>query len=139
MSTIINKIGWLLVGMALAIPLMPAKHMVIVPEECETAQQEQTNKPDLPPVLLAIAECESGNRQYERNGEVLRGEINPSDIGLFQINEKYHLQTAQMLGIDIYTPEGNTAYAIYLYETEGTKPWIWSRKCWEKKIKEHEI
>jgi hypothetical protein len=33
--------------------------------------------------------------------------------------------------MDIYSLEGNMAYAKFLYENEGTKPWRSSSKCWE--------
>ncbi len=84
------------------------------------------------PILKKIAYCESQNRQFTQEGEVLRGRINPQDIGVMQINEKYHLGTAKKLGFDIYTLEGNIDYAKYLYETQGVKPWVHSSKCWDK-------
>ena len=79
--------------------------------------------------MLAIAKCESGNRQFNADGSVLRGKVNPQDIGEFQINEKYHLQASIKLGYDIYTQSGNEAYAMYLYRTQGVKPWIHSAPC----------
>lgn len=53
------------------------------------------------------------------------------DYGLFQIN-KSHFKEAESMGYDIMTPEGNTAYAIYLYNQLGTSPWNASKKCWSK-------
>lgn len=82
------------------------------------------------PIMVEIASCESGFRQLDANGSVLRGRVNNSDVGVMQINEYYHLKTANSLGIDIHTLEGNLAYAKYLYDKEGTKPWIHSSKCW---------
>lgn len=49
-----------------------------------------------------------------------------------QINELYHLETAEKLGLDIYTIEGNVAYAKHLYEEQGAKPWMSSSPCWAK-------
>jgi hypothetical protein len=49
-----------------------------------------------------------------------------------QVNELYHLETAKKLGIDLYTADGNVAYARYLYEKQGAKPWISSSGCWAK-------
>jgi hypothetical protein len=80
--------------------------------------------------LIDVARCESQYRQFDENGNVLRGKVNSKDVGAFQINEKYHLETSQKLGIDIYTLEGNIAYARYLYETQGSKPWSASSPCW---------
>lgn len=84
------------------------------------------------PILKKIAFCESRNRQFEENGQVLRGNVNPQDVGVMQINEKYHLSTAQKLGLDIHTLEGNIDYAKHLYKTQGVKPWVHSSSCWDK-------
>ena len=84
------------------------------------------------PLLARIAECESRNRQYDKYGNVLRGLENRYDVGVMQINEMYHLETAEKMGIDIYDIEGNVAYARYLYEKQGAKPWISSSACWAK-------
>ncbi len=84
------------------------------------------------PVLIDVASCESEFRQFNKNGSVLRGTENSSDVGVMQINEKYHLQVAQRLGIDIYTLEGNMEYARFLYNSEGTRPWKYSSFCWNK-------
>jgi hypothetical protein len=83
-------------------------------------------------VALRIASCEGGLRQFNPDGSVLRGIINPHDIGIFQINEKYHLKNAQKLGFDIFTQKGNVDYAIDLMEKEGTNPWNWSKDCWSR-------
>jgi len=84
------------------------------------------------PVLVEIAKCESRFRQHDENGEVLRGEKNPSDKGVMQINEDYHDEYSNKLGYNIMTLEGNTAYARALFEKYGTKPWKSSSKCWGK-------
>lgn len=84
------------------------------------------------PILVSIARCESGLRQYDRDGRVLRGEVDPRDIGVMQINLKYHLKDAEKLGHDIFTLSGNLRYALHLYEAEGLKPWSKSRDCWGK-------
>jgi len=82
------------------------------------------------PILIDIARCESNFRQFDSDGEVMRGKANPADVGVMQINEKYQGDTAKILGLDIYTIEGNVAYAKHLYEEQGTKPWSASSKCW---------
>ena len=84
------------------------------------------------PILADIAWCESRYRQFTPKGDILRGEVNSQDIGVMQINERYHLKTAQDLDLNLYSLEGNLAYAKYLYEKKGTAPWIHSKKCWGK-------
>jgi len=84
------------------------------------------------PILAKIAYCESRFRQYDEKGNLLRGELTPKDVGVMQINEYYHGDTADKLGINVHTLEGNLAYAKWLYEREGTQPWASSQKCWDK-------
>jgi len=82
--------------------------------------------------MVDIAKCESQFRQTNQNGKVLRGTANSFDVGVMQINEKYHLEKSKKLGLNIYSLEGNMAYARYLYEKEGARPWLASSKCWAK-------
>jgi len=84
------------------------------------------------PILAEIARCESTFRQFGSNGRVLRGEVNRKDVGVMQINEMYHSEKALSSGYDIYTLDGNMAYAEYLYDKQGAKPWKASSPCWSK-------
>jgi len=85
------------------------------------------------PILAKIASCESSFRQYGEDGKVLRGNANKSDLGLLQVNEYYHGEKAEDLGFDLTSVDGNLAYAKYLYDKEGTRPWSASAKCWSAK------
>lgn len=85
------------------------------------------------PILAEIAKCESRFRQVGKDGNVLRGEVNKSDLGLLQVNKYYHGEKAEDLGFDLMTVDGNLAYAQYLYDKEGTAPWNASKKCWGNK------
>jgi hypothetical protein len=82
------------------------------------------------PILIEVARCESHYTQYNADGSVHRGVVNNQDVGIMQINEHYQLATAEKLGLDIYSIQGNLAYAKYLYEKEGTQPWSSSKPCW---------
>ena len=84
------------------------------------------------PIMIQIARCESTFRQLDVDGDIHRGRVNDADVGVMQINEFYHLNTAEKKDYDIYTIEGNTAYARDLYERQGTKPWVSSKACWGK-------
>lgn len=86
------------------------------------------------PILAEIARCESEFRQFDKNGQVVRGRVDNADVGVMQINERYHLATAKKLGINIHTIEGNMAYAKYLYEKSGSRPWDASKPCWGKQV-----
>ena len=82
------------------------------------------------PILVEIARCESNFKQYDKEGKVIKGRVDNADIGVMQINERYHGETASKLGLDLHTITGNVAYAKYLYAKEGTKPWSASKNCW---------
>lgn len=86
------------------------------------------------PILAEVARCESQFRHYGKNGNIIRGITNTKDVGVMQINEIYHNDKAEALGLDIYSLEGNLEYAKYLYEKEGTKPWRSSAKCWNREL-----
>ncbi|MDB5259244.1 MAG: hypothetical protein JWO73_452 [Candidatus Taylorbacteria bacterium] len=84
------------------------------------------------PILIEVARCESEFRQFKKDGTVIRGIVNNQDVGIMQINEKYHLAASKALGYDIYSVEGNLAYARYIYEEQGAAPWVSSSPCWSK-------
>ena len=84
------------------------------------------------PIMAEIARCESRFKQFDSDGSIHRGVVNRSDLGVMQVNEYYHGKVADKLGLDLYTIQGNVAYAKYLYEKEGTTPWLSSSPCWSK-------
>jgi len=86
------------------------------------------------PVMIEVAKCESRFRQTDKNGDTLVGVVNEFDKGVMQINEMYHEERAGKLGYDLHTIEGNTAYARYLFEKEGLRPWKSSAPCWSKTV-----
>lgn len=91
------------------------------------------------PIMIQVARCESTFRHLDDDGEIHRGRVNNSDVGVMQINEYYHLDTAEKKNLDIYTLDGNLAYARDLYEREGTQPWISSKPCWGKYVSANQI
>lgn len=85
------------------------------------------------PVMIAIAECESHFKQFDKDGNVLKNSKGSSAVGMFQIMSSVHDETADKLGLNINSIQGNAAYARYLYEKHGTAPWNASKACWGKK------
>lgn len=83
------------------------------------------------PIMIEIAQCESRMRQFDSKGSILKNP-NSSAIGLMQIMSSVHSDTADKLGIDIYTIQGNLAYARHLYDEQGVAPWNASKSCWSK-------
>lgn len=84
------------------------------------------------PVMADIAWCESRMRHINKDGTIFRGTVDRDDIGVMQINTRYHLAEAKEMGIDIYSLSGNLAYARHIYEKQGLKPWYSSSPCWSK-------
>jgi hypothetical protein len=95
---------------------------VIQPEEIEVKQ----NNIELRPELWSICLCESGLKQFNDDGSILKGKVNQFDIGYCQINEMYWGNKAIELGFDIYTLDGNIAMSNWIYENYGTKYWTCS-------------
>jgi len=116
------------VGIVLALFLMLPKQETI---NIEPEITEIVVKPiEIPLILQRIAIAESGGKQFNSDGTVIMGIINPHDIGKYQINELYWGKKAKELGYDIYTLEGNTSMALWIYQNYGTAPWNWSKSKW---------
>lgn len=92
---------------------------------------EVPTMPDIP-LLDKICKAESGDRQFAADGSVLRGKVDPSDIGYCQINEPTWNDQARKLGYDIYTQDGNIAMAQWLFLRYGSQPWNASKPVWSK-------
>ena len=91
------------------------------------------------PLLVKICKAESQNTQFKKDGRVMRGTVNPSDIGYCQINEPIWNDTARKLGYDIYTEDGNKDMSVYIFLNQGSEPWNSSKcsaikktNCWSK-------
>lgn len=84
------------------------------------------------PILADIAWCESRMRHLGKDGSIFRGKVDPDDLGVMQINTRFHGKKAGEMGIELTTLNGNLAYAQYLYDTQGAKPWLASSPCWSK-------
>lgn len=112
-----------------------AVETVFIPK---TVEVEKARK--LPKILQVIADCESGEggkpgtgRQFNADGSLVQGRTTPADWGKFQINTKVWSEKAKELGYDLRTEEGNTAMALFIFETRGTRDWSASAKCWAKR------
>lgn len=73
--------------------------------------------------LIARAQEESGFRQFNDDGTILRGEVNNHDVCAFQINEDYWLEKAKELGFNIYTLDGCIQMALAIYKERGLDAW----------------
>ncbi len=99
----------------------------------------QTSTWDGYALLKRITSCESWGdpnkepREFKPDGTVLRGDPNPQDIGLAQINIPTWGTTAKKLDFDLYTYQGNLDMAKWLYDRFGSGPWKYSKQCWSTK------
>lgn len=82
------------------------------------------------PVMIQIARCESTFRHTLSDGSILKGKVDPADTGVMQINKRYHGDKAASMNLNLDDIYHNMAYARYLYETQGTRPWSASSSCW---------
>ena len=79
-------------------------------------------------IMLGIAKCESGARQYDENGVVIVNE-KTFDYGALQINQM-HIPEALKMGLDVFTLDGNLRFGKHLLDTQGLKSWRSSLRCW---------
>lgn len=112
---------------ATTIPTAPISRTLTDPKKIEAIVRARYANT---PILIEIARCESTFRQFTDKGEVVRGIANKYDVGIMQINEKYHADTAEKLGYDIYDIDGNLAFGEYLYKKYGSSAWTASKPCW---------
>ncbi len=75
--------------------------------------------------MMSTIACESGFRQFDTNGVVLRSHTH--DVGIAQINVDVWGLKARELNFDIYTPIGNLEMARYIKSVQGKKAWV----CWK--------
>jgi hypothetical protein len=121
-----------LLGAVFGTAVPPSLERHTVPDVVPPTQVVFVQDDTLPPVLQRIAQCESRGQHWTKDGKVTRGKRNPHDLGLFQINTVVWQQTAETLGYDLRTPEGNTQMARYLFAHYGSVPWQSSAACWNR-------
>lgn len=86
-----------------------------------------------PPVLQRIINCESGGKQYAKNGQI-NVHVNADgtvDLGAMQINS-VNFAGATKLGLDLTKEADNIAYGKYLFANRGSEPWYSSKSCWNR-------
>ena len=114
-----------------AVDTTPSTQSVTMPASQSVEEYVREYFQDVP-VMIDIARCESRFRQLAADGSVLKNPHSTA-MGAFQIMASIHADSAKKnLGLNIYTLQGNAAYARYLYENQGTVPWNSSKACWSK-------
>jgi hypothetical protein len=121
-------VGALMVVAAQATAYAPSRSVytpnrAMFDEECSKSSKciEERVKAEVPELYEAIR-CESGFRQFDSKGNVLRSHTN--DVGTFQINEKVWLEESKRLGHDIYQLRGNFEMAKHILKVQGKTAWV---------------
>ncbi len=108
------------------IPSLPGENVAV---RRRTEEFWVANKPEYPHIMIGIAQAESNFNQFGEDGTTpLRGDENPQDVGVMQINEGWWLEQSVALGpeYDIYTLEGNLNMALWVLENGPGGPMQWT-------------
>jgi hypothetical protein len=82
------------------------------------------------PIMVRVAACESSLQHTLPDGSL---NVGPDgyDIGTFMVRAPVHERELRRYGLDPTNFTHNVAFATYLYERDGLRPWQPSRSCWE--------
>ncbi len=75
--------------------------------------------------MMRILECESGMKQWDKNGSVLTSPTN--DVGIGQINLKTWKDESIKRGYDIGQPVDNLRFSYLIWLKSGFKAWTCAR------------
>lgn len=99
-------------------------------EEVEAEDPMPIYDPETERVLHAIAVCESGDRQYNKDGSPIMNSQGSSATGRYQIMSSVWRKTAESMGYNIDTAIGNKKMAYYiLTHAQGLQAWEASARC----------
>lgn len=96
----------------------------------EYVAEVRADEEEMPAVLARIAKCESGDRHYKENGDVVLSK-DKADIGRYQIRVTVWGQDAHRLGYNLFDEKDNQKMAEWIFENHGTEPWYSSKACWK--------
>jgi hypothetical protein len=129
-----------LIAIMIALLTMSGTHMVhsrvveSLEHEKMIVQQEIDKEIQKKKILKAIIDCESSNRHVI--GTLAKVGM---DIGKCQINSYWHEERAEEMGLNLFDPEDNMEYCLYLFEEEGVRPWKSSQFCWQQTLQKENI
>ena len=135
-----SKAKWYFIVVLIVLTTIIGAHMVhsqvvaILEHEKTHVKYEINKEIEKLKILKAIIDCESSNRHVV--GTLAKVGI---DIGKCQINTYWHGEKAESMGLNLYDPADNMEYCLYLFKTEGVKPWRSSQACWQQELEEENI
>lgn len=74
--------------------------------------------------MIEVSRLESHWKQYNDDGTVLHGIVDPKDTGVMQINTDHWGAMAERRGLDINRITDNVKMARYIYDTQGITAWV---------------
>lgn len=83
-------------------------------------------------LVRKIIQCESGFVKDAVHINKIDGIEWSRDYGLGQINDYYHKDTMELLGLDIHNPKDNLEFTFILLKNHGTQPYQASKNCWQQ-------
>lgn len=111
-------------------------------KEVESTKYAYTEKPVLRAELVRVCSCEATGSpnndptlyHYEDDGVTpLIGRYNSDDRGMCQINMKAHAHDIEKKELDILNDwDDYITYTNWVYDTQGLRPWKYSKHCWQK-------
>jgi hypothetical protein len=134
------KTKWYFIVVLIVLTTIIGAHMVhsqvvaILEHEKMHVKYEIHKEIEKQKILKAIIACESSNRHVV--GTLAKVGI---DIGKCQINTYWHGDKAESMGLNLYDPADNMEYCLYLFKTEGVKPWKSSQACWQQELEQENI
>ena len=114
--------------------MVHSQAVAILEHERMHVRHEISKEIDKQKILKAIIDCESSNKHVV--GTLAKVGI---DIGRCQINTYWHGERAESMGLNLFDPTDNMEYCLYLFKTEGVKPWKSSQACWEQELEQENI
>ena len=103
----------------LSIQLSQIKNQVDILTQQQIIEDKHVGFAEMPLALQKVALCESSGKQHYNN-KIVKGLA--GEVGIMQIHPVHFLR-AKKMGYDLYSATGNMAYAVWLYQQEGLRPW----------------
>ena len=87
-------------------------------------------------LAIQIIKCESNFNPGAINKNIdSSGKVWSVDRSYWQINDYFHTDAMEALGLDIDNQWDNLEYGFIILSKQGTKPWSASKSCWSQVAK----
>jgi hypothetical protein len=127
-------LGTTIIGILLSVNPLQAESPTGNLPDITPEQRVQIVFGDKADIMLAIAECESGQEQFDSDGTTKNSPTN--DWGFMQINATSWDKEAKRLGLDYKgSVKDNIEMAKYIYNKQGLRAWsTYKNGCYKKHL-----